>query len=49
MGDFNEIISNEEKVGSRPRDEQQMVNLREDLKERKLYDLSWKGDKYTWE
>ncbi|KAF5450043.1 hypothetical protein F2P56_030424, partial [Juglans regia] len=48
MGDFNEILTNDEKEGGRPRGEILMKNFRNALEEGGLSDLGWKGDKFTW-
>ncbi|XP_042954504.1 uncharacterized protein LOC122290887 [Carya illinoinensis] len=48
IGDFNEIISQAEKEGSRPRSESQMEDFRQCLEGNGLYDLGWKGLKFTW-
>ena len=48
MGDFNEILTHDEKVGGRPRGDYLMNNFRNALEEGGLSDLGWEGDKYTW-
>lgn len=48
VGDFNEILVNSEKEGGRVRPEGQMVLFREALTNGNLYDLGWKGDRFTW-
>ncbi|KAF5471486.1 hypothetical protein F2P56_008274 [Juglans regia] len=48
VGDFNEILTNDEKWGGRARPEGQMELFREVMNEGNLYDLGWKGDKFTW-
>ncbi|XP_042964718.1 uncharacterized protein LOC122298940 [Carya illinoinensis] len=48
IGDFNEILSHDEKVGGRVRSENQMGLFREVVENCKLFDLGWEGNKYTW-
>ncbi|XP_042958110.1 uncharacterized protein LOC122293656 [Carya illinoinensis] len=48
IGDFNEILSHDEKVGGRIRAESQMRAFREVVEECSLFDLGWRGAKYTW-
>ncbi|KAG6672142.1 hypothetical protein I3842_16G043300 [Carya illinoinensis] len=48
MGDFNKIISLEEKFGKAFRPYKQMKVFREVLEECELSDLGYKGYKYTW-
>lgn len=48
IGDFNEILTHDEKWGGRSRPEKQMSRFREVLEEGGLFDLGWRGDKYTW-
>lgn len=48
VGDFNEIISQDEKVGGRERSEGQMTRFREGLEWAGLYDMGWIGNKFTW-
>ncbi|KAF5449972.1 hypothetical protein F2P56_030362 [Juglans regia] len=48
IGDFNEILCQTEKMGGRPRPETQMVDFRKALDDNRLFDLGWKGNKYTW-
>lgn len=45
-GDFNEVLSNEEKTGA-PRPERQMMAFRETLDECGLRDLGFNGHKFT--
>ncbi|XP_042950269.1 uncharacterized protein LOC122282381 [Carya illinoinensis] len=48
IGDFNEILTMGDKVGGRDRGEAQMRMFREVVEEGQLFDLGWKGLKYTW-
>lgn len=48
MGDFNEIINKEKKQGGHPRPEKQMDGFKHALGVNGLFDLGWKGTKYTW-
>ena len=48
IGDFNEILSNDEKVGGSVRSENQMELFRQVLEQGRLHDLGWRGEKYTW-
>lgn len=47
-GDFNEILSNEEKVGGRPRASHLIENFRQALLDCSLADVGYIGDKFTW-
>lgn len=46
--DFNEILSNEEKIGGRLRLEQHMSSFREVLDHCQLKDLKFIGNLFTW-
>ncbi|XP_022841874.1 uncharacterized protein LOC111365549 [Olea europaea var. sylvestris] len=48
FGDFNEILSNEEKWGGRDRPRQQLENFQHMFLECELRDLGFKGPYYTW-
>ena len=48
LGDFNEIMSNEEKRGGVDRPEGCMNQFKEALEECKLSDLGYEGDVITW-
>lgn len=48
MGDFNEIVTQDEKVGGRPRPLVQMEDLKLVLETNGLLDLGWKEQKFTW-
>ncbi|XP_042950183.1 uncharacterized protein LOC122282291 [Carya illinoinensis] len=48
IGDFNEILFNDEKVGKKPRNENLMSMFRNLLEEGNLLDLGWKRNKFTW-
>ncbi|XP_042964510.1 uncharacterized protein LOC122298707 [Carya illinoinensis] len=48
IGDFNEILSQSEKIGGCLRQERLMDSFRGALESGGLFDLGWKGDKYTW-
>ncbi|KAF5481578.1 hypothetical protein F2P56_002218 [Juglans regia] len=48
VGDFNEIITNDEKWGGKARPENQMEMFRELMRDGNLFDLGWRGDMYTW-
>ncbi|XP_042952203.1 uncharacterized protein LOC122289285 [Carya illinoinensis] len=48
IGDFNEILSQDEKIGGCLRQERLMDSFREALESGGLFDLGWRGDKYTW-
>ncbi|XP_042972796.1 uncharacterized protein LOC122304603 [Carya illinoinensis] len=47
-GDFNEVLSQQEKMGGRPRPEMLMQAFRSVLDDCNLIDLGFKGQKYTW-
>ena len=48
MGDFNEVIYNDEHLGTCTRGEAQMCQFRECLEDCQLVDLGFSGPKYTW-
>jgi hypothetical protein len=48
IGDFNEILTQEEKIGALLRKEGQMDQFRNALVNCKLTDLGFIGSKYTW-
>ncbi|XP_042942727.1 uncharacterized protein LOC122276878 [Carya illinoinensis] len=48
MGDFNELVSNEEKMGGAERPFFQMESFREALDECELGDLGYVGSSFTW-
>ncbi|KAG2685685.1 hypothetical protein I3760_10G137200 [Carya illinoinensis] len=48
IGDFNEILFNDEKVGGKYRNENLMRMFRNILEEGNLFDLGWKKNKFTW-
>ncbi|XP_042988728.1 uncharacterized protein LOC122316263 [Carya illinoinensis] len=48
MGDFNELLSNEEKYGAPDRPFLQMERFREALDECELSDLGFLGSRFTW-
>ncbi|KAG2707872.1 hypothetical protein I3760_05G166100 [Carya illinoinensis] len=48
IGDFNEILFNDEKVGGNTRNENLMRSFRNTLEEGNLFDLGWKRNKFTW-
>lgn len=48
VGDFNEITSQMEKYGGRLRLAKQMMDFRQALETNRLFDMGWKGMKYTW-
>jgi hypothetical protein len=48
MGDFNEILSGDEKAGVNQRPQWQMEDFREAIQACELYDLCFSGPKVTW-
>ena len=48
LGDFNEILPTEEKLGGLDRPEQQMQNYRDALDFCRLKDLGFHGFPFTW-
>lgn len=48
LGDFNEIICQDEKCGGRMRPEKQMYDCKLALKSNGIYDLGWIDMKFTW-
>ncbi|XP_042944747.1 uncharacterized protein LOC122278633 [Carya illinoinensis] len=48
MGDFNEIMSNDEKSGGRSRSESQMKAFKDVIEECHLHDLGFEGNPFTW-
>ena len=48
MGDFNEILYNIEKEGSRPRPQRQMQAFHDVLSECNINDMGFVGDRFTW-
>lgn len=48
IGDFNEIITQDEKIGGRPRPQKQMEQFRSMLESNGLIDTKWKNQKFTW-
>lgn len=49
VGDFNEILYNNEKEGGRPRTQRQLQAFHDSLAECDLVDLGYVGDQYTWQ
>lgn len=49
IGDFNEIISNQEKVGGRLQADRPMRDFRDALEYYELVDMSYRGRLFTWE
>ncbi|XP_042958006.1 uncharacterized protein LOC122293492 [Carya illinoinensis] len=47
VGDFNEILTEDEKWGGKARPESQMELFREVMSESDLQDLGWRGEKFT--
>lgn len=48
LGNFNEILSHDEKDGGRPRADSLMEDFRKALQDNNLSNLGWNGLKYTW-
>lgn len=48
IGDFNEILFNDEKKGGTIRGENQMNLFRQVVEDGQLFDLGWRGAKFTW-
>jgi hypothetical protein len=48
IGDFNEILFTTEKWGGNPRPIKQMAEFQQTLTSCELYDMGYKGSKYTW-
>ncbi|KAG6629896.1 hypothetical protein CIPAW_14G116800 [Carya illinoinensis] len=48
MGDFNEVLSFNEKVGGRARTDRQIQEFRDLLDECGLLDLGYIGNPFTW-
>ncbi|XP_042987458.1 uncharacterized protein LOC122315551 [Carya illinoinensis] len=48
MGDFNEVLTHDEKSRGKQSQEKQMVRFREALEDGGLFDLGWRDDNYTW-
>lgn len=47
IGDFYEIVTQDEKLGGRPRPNKQMEDFRMTLERNSLVDLGWTNQKYT--
>lgn len=47
-GDFNEILSQEEKHGGRPFNPSKAIYLQNFIQQQQLFDLVFSGSKYTW-
>ena len=48
LGDFNEILTGDEKMGGDVRPQRFMDNFREPLEACELCDIGYEGDKFTW-
>lgn len=48
VGDFNDMMSNEEKLGKLPIDVRRVLNFQCMLVDCQLLDLGFQGAKYTW-
>ncbi|RYR09735.1 hypothetical protein Ahy_B05g078136 [Arachis hypogaea] len=48
IGDFNDILSQEEKVGLHPKPQNQIQEFRQFVNSNSLMDLDLKGGKFTW-
>lgn len=48
LGDFNKILTHDEKLGGKRRPHKQMTEFRVALQKNGLFDLGWINHKYTW-
>ncbi|RYR07350.1 hypothetical protein Ahy_B05g074689 [Arachis hypogaea] len=48
IGDFNDILNQEEKTGNHPKTKNQIEKFRELVNKRELMDIDLKGSKFTW-
>lgn len=48
IGDFNEIVTQDEKLRGRPRPNKQMEDFKIAFERNALVDLGWTNPKYTW-
>lgn len=48
LSDFNEIATQDKKIGGRPRRRKQMEDFKLALERNVLVDLGWKNHKFTW-
>lgn len=48
IGDFNELTTQDEKIGGRPRPRPQMEAFKSALDANGLLDLGWVNQKFTW-
>lgn len=48
LGDFNDILSNNEKTGSRAKPDRQLKAFRDAIEECQLHDLGFNGNFFTW-
>jgi hypothetical protein len=48
VGDFNEVLTQTEKWGGRGRLDKQMVDFQQALEYCELFDMGYRGPKYTW-
>lgn len=48
FGDFNEIVTQDEKIGGRCQPRKQMDNFKLTLEMNGLVDLGWRNQKFTW-
>lgn len=48
MGDFNDIVSNEEKWGGRTREDWSFKDFKQFIEDNQLIDLGFEGNPWTW-
>lgn len=48
VGDFNDIVSNREKVGGRPKEQRKIDGFNRLLDDLALGDVGFKGNMFTW-
>lgn len=48
LGDFNKILTQDEKLGGNRRPHKQMVEFKVALEKNGLFDVRWRNQKYTW-